>query len=171
MNAHATSTRTASHRRRRGRGLVSVEPPEFSGASCREALCRRVIRRVRSRPTGAEASRECGAAFQFRVCKSVLTPENRLEESFVTGGDVLSRRGEPGAPECSQGTFSVRRKCPDEFFHESGWRDSNPRPLRPERSALPSCATPRIEPRSAYNTSPQKIKSAGQRRNPARSAA
>ena len=25
----------------------------------------------------------------------------------------------------------------------SGWRDLNPRPLRPERSALPSCATPR----------------------------
>src|ERR1700738_2735746 len=31
--------------------------------------------------------------------------------------------------------------------HESGWRDSNPRPLRPERSALPSCATPRLKPR------------------------
>ncbi len=28
--------------------------------------------------------------------------------------------------------------------HESGWRDLNPRPLRPERSALPSCATPRV---------------------------
>jgi hypothetical protein len=28
-------------------------------------------------------------------------------------------------------------------FPLSGWRDSNPRPLRPERSALPSCATPR----------------------------
>jgi len=27
----------------------------------------------------------------------------------------------------------------------SGWRDLNPRPLRPERSALPSCATPRCE--------------------------
>lgn len=26
---------------------------------------------------------------------------------------------------------------------KSGWRDSNPRPLRPERSALPSCATSR----------------------------
>ena len=26
----------------------------------------------------------------------------------------------------------------------SGWRDLNPRPLRPERSALPSCATPRV---------------------------
>ena len=30
----------------------------------------------------------------------------------------------------------------------SGWRDSNPRPLRPERSALPSCATPRQRPPS-----------------------
>src|SRR5690606_34175722 len=28
----------------------------------------------------------------------------------------------------------------------SGWRDLNPRPLRPERSALPSCATPRGMP-------------------------
>ena len=26
----------------------------------------------------------------------------------------------------------------------SGWRDLNPRPLRPERSALPSCATARL---------------------------
>ena len=26
---------------------------------------------------------------------------------------------------------------------QSGWRDSNPRPQRPERCALPSCATPR----------------------------
>ncbi len=32
---------------------------------------------------------------------------------------------------------------PDLLFHQSGWRDLNPRPLRPERSALPSCATPR----------------------------
>src|ERR1700733_7495822 len=30
---------------------------------------------------------------------------------------------------------------------QSGWRDLNPRPLRPERSALPSCATPRLKPR------------------------
>ena len=33
----------------------------------------------------------------------------------------------------------------------SGWRDLNPRPLRPERSALPSCATPRAVP---SNSSP-----------------
>lgn len=32
---------------------------------------------------------------------------------------------------------------PELRFHQSGWRDLNPRPLRPERSALPSCATPR----------------------------
>src|ERR1700683_1480193 len=30
----------------------------------------------------------------------------------------------------------------------SGWGDLNPRPLRPERSALPSCATPRDRVRS-----------------------
>ncbi len=35
----------------------------------------------------------------------------------------------------------------DLLEHESGWRDLNPRPLRPERSALPSCATPRVKPR------------------------
>ena len=29
-------------------------------------------------------------------------------------------------------------------FIWSGWRDFNPRPRRPERRALPSCATPRI---------------------------
>lgn len=34
-------------------------------------------------------------------------------------------------------------QAPDLLFLQSGWRDLNPRPLRPERSALPSCATPR----------------------------
>lgn len=34
----------------------------------------------------------------------------------------------------------------DLVFQLSGWRDLNPRPLRPERSALPSCATPRCPP-------------------------
>ena len=32
----------------------------------------------------------------------------------------------------------------------SGWRDLNPRPLRPERSALPSCATPRCRSSIAF---------------------
>ena len=44
-----------------------------------------------------------------------------------------------------------RPDCPvrasDLRSRESGWRDSNPRPLRPERSTLPSCATPRVKPR------------------------
>jgi hypothetical protein len=31
------------------------------------------------------------------------------------------------------------------FMSWSGWRDSNPRPLRPERSALPDCATARVQ--------------------------
>src|SRR5690348_18425861 len=36
-----------------------------------------------------------------------------------------------------------KRKGLDFCSSLSGWRDLNPRPLRPERSALPSCATPR----------------------------
>ena len=38
-----------------------------------------------------------------------------------------------------------KERCPG-TTHWSGWRDLNPRPLRPERSALPSCATPRAFP-------------------------
>ena len=38
--------------------------------------------------------------------------------------------------------------CRNTGCHLSGWRDLNPRPLRPERSALPSCATPRWSPAS-----------------------
>ena len=33
----------------------------------------------------------------------------------------------------------------------SGWRDSNPRPPRPERGALPDCATPRISAAKVKN--------------------
>src|SRR5262245_37877060 len=41
---------------------------------------------------------------------------------------------------------SLHLKAPDLVLPLSGWRDLNPRPLRPERSALPSCATPRGVP-------------------------
>ncbi len=33
--------------------------------------------------------------------------------------------------------------CVKSFYFWSEWRDLNPRPLRPERSTLPNCATPR----------------------------
>ena len=42
----------------------------------------------------------------------------------------------------------------------SGWRDLNPRPLRPERSALPSCATPRCPMSIAYLVGKPKPRSA-----------
>jgi integrase len=38
--------------------------------------------------------------------------------------------------------------------HWSGWRDSNPRPLAPKASALPSCATPRYMPPQVYGPTP-----------------
>jgi hypothetical protein len=53
----------------------------------------------------------------------------------------LRRSREPAAP------TSARCLVFESLDPWSGWRDSNPRPLRPERSALPSCATPRVKPR------------------------
>ena len=51
------------------------------------------------------------------------------------------------APKNRRGGFDVRPAGGSDLQRHrrswSGWRDLNPRPLRPERSALPSCATPR----------------------------
>jgi hypothetical protein len=47
----------------------------------------------------------------------------------------------------------------------SGWRDLNPRPLRPERSALPSCATPRVKPRQRIAPTGRFAKADGVRDN------
>ena len=52
-------------------------------------------------------------------------------------------------------TFSTASRVPRSLTPPltwSGWRDSNPRPLAPKASALPSCATPRAPSRSAYAT-------------------
>jgi hypothetical protein len=38
---------------------------------------------------------------------------------------------------------SLQRQRPLRNIEKSGWRDSNPRPLEPHSSALPSCATAR----------------------------
>ena len=45
----------------------------------------------------------------------------------------------PGPSESSGATSKPK----DSRISWSGWRDSNPRPLAPKASALPSCATPR----------------------------
>ena len=50
----------------------------------------------------------------------------------------------PKAPENDQAVPTQHQEPPlnwEDFW--SGWPDLNRRPLRPERSALPSCATPR----------------------------
>lgn len=58
--------------------------------------------------------------------------EERCSQEGMWGGG-MSERGEK-----KQGFESHSKPC-----EWSGWRDLNPRPLRPERSALPSCATAR----------------------------
>ena len=53
---------------------------------------------------------------------------------------------EPGRPQYARQPAPLT--CRNTGCRLSGWRDLNPRPLRPERSALPSCATPRWSPAS-----------------------
>ncbi len=64
--------------------------------------------------------------------------------AFVSYPGSGARRRGRGARLCGEreGPRSRLRR-PGAPLTVSGWRDLNPRPLRPERSALPSCATPR----------------------------
>ena len=45
---------------------------------------------------------------------------------------------------CTADALEIKKAEPKFRLELSGWRDLNPRPLRPERSALPSCATARL---------------------------
>src|ERR1700761_4186660 len=67
-------------------------------------------------------------------------PTAALRTSIANGSSVIGE--ENAAAICSADPLGL---LPAKT--QSGWRDSNPRPLRPERSALPSCATPRLKPR------------------------
>ena len=62
----------------------------------------------------------------------------------VLHGRHTARPGLVPAPGSRSGYTHTKSPGPNgPGDYRSGWRDLNPRPLRPERSALPSCATPR----------------------------
>jgi hypothetical protein len=85
------------------------------------------------------------AALKARAALHPRSPVGVLDE-LIQG---LARktavgRSEDRPTEFPQEDVSVLRARPRKrAWPASGWRDLNPRPLRPERSALPSCATPR----------------------------
>ena len=88
--------------------------------------------------SGVPASAQAGDPYGHRDHELDLRVE-QVRVSRVT----LAPRLAPRAFARSEKGF---RKTPKPFLtcrNGSGWRDLNPRPLRPERSALPSCATPR----------------------------
>lgn len=60
--------------------------------------------------------------------------------------EIGSQTAPKTPPETTRGLIHQVDQAPDLVLRLSGWRDLNPRPLRPERSALPSCATPRSPP-------------------------
>ena len=113
------------------------------------------IKRSRGRRMNAQVRALSGPPLQHIVC-SLVVPSSPLFQSAcgfsadycglcadwreIADGDSSEKRGSPDRVSPGQGLFCVSTNT-------SGWRDSNPRPLRPERSTLPSCATPRVKPR------------------------
>src|SRR5690625_670740 len=77
----------------------------------------------------SDAHEACVRYLRYGRCKSVR---------WISTG---VRRHEPCAPPKPRRRCLLQKQTPPSFM--SGWRDLNPRPLRPERSALPGCATPR----------------------------
>lgn len=65
--------------------------------------------------------------------------------------------GVPCAPPSPLGEFRASKKArsSDLALHRSGWRDLNPRPPRPERGTLPSCATSRCCPQHRFHAAGQ----------------
>jgi hypothetical protein len=99
-----------------------------------------------------------------RLGRTTVQPSCREDPYAPPSG--LSHRG----PSCVRRSFRARLssqspQAPRGGFvistKQSGWRDSNPRPLRPERSALPSCATPRLKPRQPIAPACQQAKPRG----------
>ena len=68
----------------------------------------------------------------------VCSANSRSRISFGSG----QRPGRDGRIACA-GSLLCKLKEPNSIRFTSGRRELNPRPLRPERSALPSCATAR----------------------------
>ena len=75
------------------------------------------------------------------VCSTRLTPTSlkTINNRFLYARCPLRVQVPPNARKRKESHF---RETLSLFFW-SEWRDLNPRPLRPERSTLPNCATPR----------------------------
>ena len=129
-------------------------------AQCRRpasptALCTRGRRPARSpsapRAFGSarrlEARPGPAAALEYRSCPHAEGyPAAALghRSRRVLHGRHTARPGLVPAPGSRSGYEHTKSPGPNgPGDSPSGWRDLNPRPLRPERSALPSCATPR----------------------------
>jgi hypothetical protein len=106
-------------------------------------------------PGGTPVALAAGHSTQIRVSLPGGNPVERLHlHSTSTGRRRFNRQLRTVTVNLRKKTYPVRCSEPPNTVNrpairhfESGWRDSNPRPLRPERSALPSCATPRLKPR------------------------
>src|SRR5688572_12936051 len=61
----------------------------------------------------------------------------------MTSLKIVSQNSPEGGPTKKSGPFASPLQGPDLVFLPSGWPDLNRRPLDPQSSALPNCATSR----------------------------
>ena len=70
-------------------------------------------------------------------------PLPQLEGEGILQAESVSWNRFQGQDRCLANSNGSKAFGRPTGYLKSGWRDSNPRPLRPERSALPTCATSR----------------------------
>lgn len=99
-----------------------------------------------SRLIGLSGPAVTEAVYRKQVRLVIQTGATATDEIFGAAPSPWSPSETPRRRK-SRCRFPLHRLSPGLTL--SGWRDLNPRPLRPERSALPSCATPRSPPCSS----------------------
>ena len=116
---------------------------------------------MRRRPEGRAASPLGGVATSARRAIASCPRCRCLTDCWPVSGPLASPFAPVWLPKSDIGRGGTRtaghQMLSDLRFHGSGWGDLNSRPLRPERSALPSCATPRRQHRTTVPGEPSLV--------------
>src|SRR5688572_7591890 len=90
-------------------------------------------RSLDSRQLDKEAAVPTRASSAMTPSTSSIRRDAAIDPNSGSGGILIGNECDP----------LVRKRVNDQLKNWSGWRDSNPRSLDPQSSALPGCATSR----------------------------
>src|SRR5687768_17823970 len=91
-------------------------------------------RSLDSRQLDKEAAVPTCVSSAMTPSTSSIRRDGAIDPNSGSGGILIGNERDP---------LLVRKRLNDQLKNWSGWRDSNPRPLDPQSSALPGCATSR----------------------------